>query len=371
MKRRWLLLLAMLLPLLPVAACAQAQSAGPDPLVIYSSVETRIFAPILEDFRRLHPEIPVRYENVDTSPQYRRFRAEFDAGEPTADILISSAMDLQIKLVNDGYSLPHSSENGAALPAWARWRNEAFGFTFEPVVMVFNRAAMQGREVPQSRAELIRQIRADPAFWRGRIGTYDILRSGAGYFLASQDARLSPDFSVLLDALGEAAVQVDTNTSKLLARIESGELVAGYNLLGLYTRTRPGDRAHFILMYPRDYTLVVSRIALIARNTPNPAEAHVFLDYLLSARAQRLMGAESGMPPVRQDLDGVFERLGVEESQVGVLRPVALGPGLLVYLDRLKREKLLENWSILVNRDRVLPSAAPTPRGAARATSVP
>ena len=318
-------------------------------LTLYSTLDTAVFEPLLVDFQRLHPGIGVRYENLDATPQYERFVREEKAGQHRADLLISTSMDLQVKLVNDGYAARHLSLSASALPHWARWRDEAFGFTFEPAVMVFNRAAMKGRPVPQSRAELIDQIRKDPAFWRGRIGTYDISKSSVGYLLASQDVRHSSEFGALVEAFGDVDLQVEEHTSTLLDRIESGELVAGYNLLGSYARTRPGSDRHFMLVYPRDHTLLLARTVVIAKNAPNPGLAHRFLDYLLSVRGQRVMAAECGLPPIRKELDGVYERLGVNESQIGVLRPISLGPGLLVYLDQQKRRQMLEAWRAILS----------------------
>ena len=40
------------------------------------------------------------------------FIAETDAGQPTADFVFSSAMDMQIKLANDGYAQPHHRSEG-------------------------------------------------------------------------------------------------------------------------------------------------------------------------------------------------------------------------------------------------------------------
>lgn len=317
-------------------------------LTLYSTLDTAVFEPLLVDFQRLHPGIGVRYENLDATPQYERFVREEKAGTHRADLLISTSMDLQVKLVNDGYAARHLSLSAGALPNWARWRDEAFGFTFEPAVMVFNRQAMQGRPIPQSRAELIDQIRKDPGFWRGRIGTYDISKSSVGYLLASQDVRQSNEFGALVEAFGDVDLQVEEHTATLLERIESGELVAGYNLLGSYARARKGSERNFLLVYPRDHTLVLARTVVISKNAPNPGLAHRFLDYLLSVRGQRVMAAECGLPPIRKELDGIYERLGVNESQIGVLRPIALGPGLLVYLDQQKRRQMLEAWRAIL-----------------------
>ncbi len=352
MKRRWWWL-ALCLAALPAWAKeypVRAQVEGT--LTLYSTLDTAVFEPLVVDFQRVHPGIGVRYENLDATPQYERFVREEKAGIHRADLLISTSMDLQVKLVNDGYAARHVSQSANALPAWARWRDEAFGFTFEPAVMVFNREAMKGRPVPQSRAELIDQIRRDPAFWRGRIGTYDISKSSVGYLLASQDVRHSSEFGALVEAFGDIDLQVEEHTATLLERIEAGELVAGYNLLGSYARARPGSERNFLLVYPRDHTLVVSRTVVVSKHAPNPELAHRFLDYLLSVRGQQVMAARCGLPPIRKELDGVYERLGVNESQIGVLRPISLGPGLLVYLDQEKRRQMFEVWRAILGGKR-------------------
>lgn len=323
-------------------------------LTVYSTTDTVIFAPVIEDFRQLYPEVTIRYELMDGQPLQRRFLGEARSNAVKADLLLSSAMDLQAKLVNAGYAAQHLSPNGAALPNWARWRNEAFGVTFEPAVMVFNTKVMAGRSIPRSRGALLADLRTDPAFWRGRVGTYDISRSSTGYLLASQDARLNSDFGMLMDALGDAQVVTTDNAAPLLDQIESGTLAMGYNVLGSYARRRIDQGAPLTIVYPQDYTLAVSRTALIPRGAPNPQAAHAFLDYLLSLRGQRVLSTKSRLSAIRPEIEADY-RLGLAESQIGLMRPVALGPGLLVYLDESKHRRMLESWSTAISHSRPPP----------------
>ncbi len=44
-----------------------------------------------------------------------------------------------VKLANDGCAAAHQSTDTARVPEHARWRDEVFGFTFEPAVIVYNR----------------------------------------------------------------------------------------------------------------------------------------------------------------------------------------------------------------------------------------
>ena len=89
---------------LPVSSFAQGwedqQSFG-EPnqaqLRILSSTDTSFFAPIIEDFLASTPDISVEYLVTGTADIDRLYRAAPDQ----FDVVISSAMDLQLKLVND------------------------------------------------------------------------------------------------------------------------------------------------------------------------------------------------------------------------------------------------------------------------------
>ncbi len=341
---------SLIIAILALAGCAE-RGAGGDKLaearhlVIYSTTDAAAFQPAIDDFRALNPAMDISYHELEAADLDRRFRNEEAAGGSEADLLLSSAMDLQVRLVNDGYGAPHRSANTAVLPGWARWRDEALGFTFEPVVMVFNRRLMKGREIPASRPQLLEAVRADPAFWRGRIGTYDAATSSVGYLVASQDARQSADFGAMAEAFRDARVVTAGTTSEILGRIEGGELAVGYNVLGSYARAHAERHPNLEIVYPADYTLAVARTAVIPKSAPHASAAHQFLDYLLSVRGQRTLTNKSRLSAVRPEFDGPYTRLGITETSVGPLRPIALGPGLLVYLDDQKRERLLALWA--------------------------
>ena len=89
--------------------------------------------------------------------------------------------------------------------------------------------------------------------------------------------------------------------------------------------------------YFEDYTLVVSRVAFIARTAPNPQGARLWLDHLLSAPGQDLLAA-GGLPAVRT---GAMK----SPPQGLAFRPVALGPGLLAHLDSSRRQAFLKRWN--------------------------
>lgn len=317
---------------------------GERELLIYGTTDPAVFQPTIDDFQSQFANITVVYVDLEATPLYERFLSEAKSNSPSADILLSSAMDLQVKLVNDGFALPHKSDNAQDVPRWANWRNEAFGVTFEPAVMVFNRDLMQGRAIPRSRQAFLKDLRDNGNFWAAKIGTYDVTSSGVGYLLASQDARNGDDFGALVEALRDSRYRKYNTTSEILDAIVEGEVVAGYNLLGSYANIHADNFPNIEIVYPEDYTLAVSRTVIIPKNAKNADVAHIFLEYLLSRRGQKVLTEQSRLTAVRPEVAETIGALVREGNGQGQLRPISLGPGLLVYLDEQKKARFAELW---------------------------
>src|SRR5205823_5974058 len=150
---------------------------------------------------------------------YDRVVSESAAGA-TADVLWSSAMDLQVKLVNDGYAARYDSPEARNLPSWAIWRNEAFGTTFEPVGFVYNKELVDASEVPTTRAELTKLLSAKAGKFKNRITAFDPEKSGLGYFLMTQDLDASPTtFWNVAQSLGAAGVFPGTGSGAQFERL--------------------------------------------------------------------------------------------------------------------------------------------------------
>ena len=123
-------------------------------VVIYSTTDTASAGPLLKDFQLLYPGISVEYNDMNSTEIYNRFISEKAAGAGSADVLWSSSMDLQIKLVNDGYAQSYASPEKPYLPDWAVWKNQAYGFTAEPIVFAYNKKLMPAADVPRSHDQL-------------------------------------------------------------------------------------------------------------------------------------------------------------------------------------------------------------------------
>ncbi|MGB1010743.1 MAG: ABC transporter substrate-binding protein [Thiolinea sp.] len=330
---------------------ASQTTANTEKLQIFSSTDEQAMRPLLTDFQELYPEVSIEYIELDSLPLFERFLNEAKVGT-TADILISSAMDLQIKLVNDGYAATHEIGTGLNwLPDWAQWRNQAFGFTYEPAVMIYNPGLLSPDAIPQSRFQLIDLLRKQQSDFQGKVGTYDITRSGFGYLLASQDAQQASTWGRLTESLSRAKAELYENTSSMLQAVQSGELLLAYNVLGSYAFTQAQNNPNLAVILPTDYTLVMSRIAFVPRQAANSKVGHWFLDYLLSERGQQLLADSSGLYPIHPDIKGLATYSGLQQSarERGPLKRIKLGPALLTYQDSLKKRHFLREWLDVMN----------------------
>ncbi|WP_248352551.1 ABC transporter substrate-binding protein [Anaeromyxobacter oryzae] len=313
-------------------------------VVVYSATDRSLVTPLLADFAELHPAITVEYHDIPAREIHGRALAEAAARRGVGDVLWSSAMDLQIQLANDGFAMAYESPETVNLPAWAVWRNEAFATTLEPIVFAYDAARLPAAEVPRSHADLVRLLDAEPPRWRGRVATYDPERSAFGYLLLTQDSRLDPGFEGTLRAYRRAGITLVETSGAMIDGVLSGRDLLAVNVNGSYVLGARRTAPRLALVYPSDYVLATSRIALIPRTAQHPNAAKVFLDYLLSARGQDVLANRCSLFSIRTDVEGEATAAALARTLGARLKPIHVGPSLLVHVDRLKQLEFLRRW---------------------------
>jgi ABC-type Fe3+ transport system substrate-binding protein len=316
-------------------------------LYILSATDTDAMADLLQTFQRQHPDITVVYRDFNTNVLHAEIQNNITNPDYDVDIVISSAMDLQVKLVNEGLAHAYDSPNSRYVPSWAQWRKELYGFTYEPVVIAYNRALLGRDLLPKSHAELASMIRDQESFFLGRIGTYDIASSGTGYLFASQDAIQGDQFFRLIESLGRAKAKTYTSTARILDGIESGDLILGYNLIGSYALERARNNPNLGISVIRDYTLVMFRTAFIHKNSKNIYAAQQFIDFLLAPHGQQLIAKTGRLIPIHAYTANQLQHI----KDKSPLLPIKLGVSLLTYQDSLKKHHFLKNWESSIHWD--------------------
>lgn len=303
---------------------------GTETLRILSTADIDVFEPIIMEFQHRNPMINIDYVVSSSAELMKAIYQE----QAAFDLAISSAMDLQTKLANDGFARNYSSEATSALPGWAKWRNQIFGFTQEPAVLVISEAAFTEIPVPSTREELIELLRDHPDQFKGRIGTYDVRTAGLGYLFATQDSRNTESFWRLTEVMGRLDTQLYCCSGGMITDIAEGRLALAYNVLGSYAVSRQLNTPGIRVIPLDDFLGVMLRTVLIPQKAENPAASGKMIDFLVTLGDRPELMAKTGLPPINAEM-----------LQVGTAaRPIRLGPGLLVFLDTMRRETFLRSW---------------------------
>ncbi|MBT8153793.1 ABC transporter substrate-binding protein [Epibacterium ulvae] len=298
-------------------------------LRVLSSTDTDYLAAMIDGFIAQNPDLAVEYLVTGTQNLNRVMRA--DPGR--FDLVISSAMDLQIKLVNDGFA---SALDDITSPEWTHWRNSLFGFTAEPAAIVLHKSVLANHPAPETRQDLIRLLRAEPDLFRNRVATYDIRTAGLGYLFAAQDARTSETYWRLSEVMGGLGTRLYCCSGTMIDAVARGDMLVAYNVLGSYAAAQAQDHPQIEVIVPADFATTMMRTVLVSRRSSKQDNARNFVAYMLEHF--------SNPPPLgTPQLPQLLSKEGQKNRQV-----IPLEPALMIYLDRLKRQAFTREWESAV-----------------------
>jgi ABC-type Fe3+ transport system substrate-binding protein len=311
---------------------------APTRLLVRGATDLEVLAPVLEAFVARRPGVRIDFEEWNTNQLNQLAEAACRGEIPAADLFISSAVDQQVKLVNDGCAQPHRSAATDALPAEENWRSEVFGITSEPTVIVYNRALVPPDEAPTSRFDLLDLLRPEGSRYAGRVATYDIEASGVGYLFAFQDSQQATTFGSLIEAFGRTGAIATCCSAEIIDGVARGRYLVAYNVIGSYALARAEENPDLAVIAPRDYTLVLHRAALIPKHAANPATAGELIDFLLSAEGREVLATRHLL------VEPGDAELPLPPGVLAAPRSIPLSPVIMVGLDQQKRAQFLELW---------------------------
>ncbi len=332
--------------LIALASIAPAQEAvrvfGPAEaeirLTLRTTTDIAIFAPTVEAFLERTPGLSITYEQWGSNDLYALTVSECSGDAPKADIVISSAVHQMVKLVNDNCAATWRSAETAALPPELRWRDEIWGVTREPAVMIYNRALVPPDEVPLTRFDLLDLLRPQDSAYAGKVATYDIEASGLGFLFAFVDAQEASTFGALMEAFARSGAVATCCSAEIIDGVIQGRYLVAYNVLGSYAQSVARDQPDLGIVTPRDYTLVLSRAAILPGAEARP-EAGAFVDFLLSGDGQITLAANNLLP-----LFGAASADEGPETSDSTLRLIDLTPSLLVASDKATKAWFVTRW---------------------------
>lgn len=312
-------------------------------VVIYSTTDTKAAGPLIQGFEATYPGIKVEYNDMNSTELYNRYISEQAAGGSSGDVVWSSSMDTALKLATD-YALEYKSPEQGQLPKWAVWKDKAYGTTYEPVVFIYNKRQMPAGEAPDSHAALAKLIASQTEKFSKKVTTYDIEKSGLGFMLSVQDAKADADYFKTLADVAKGGLAVQSSTGTMMERVSSGENLIGFNILGSYAEARAKTDPSLGIAYPKDYTLVLSRVSFISQEAKNSNAAKLWLDYVLSEKGQSILANQADIPSLRNDIEGNNDIAGMTKMLGNALKPIPVDETLLEYLQPKKRLDYIKQW---------------------------
>jgi iron(III) transport system substrate-binding protein len=295
-------------------------------LVIYSSTHESFARNVVDEFKSMYPEIAVRYVALTPAEIDTRIRQEA-ATSSGADIVWSSAMDLQMRAVREGLALSYKSPEALSLPKWATWRDQIFATTYEPIVLVYNRKFLQSSDVPTTHRQVRELLVSHPDKYCGKVATYAIPNDEVGAVPFQFDAKYDQQFWPLARAMGAIDVNTEASSASMIERVKTGRSLIAYNVAGADAIRRARRDPLIGVQFTLDYNLVLSRLMFISKAARHPNAARLWVDFLLSKRGQQQMQV-ADLFPIRDDVEGVDPGIALLRRASGVARPIALDEGL-------------------------------------------
>lgn len=281
--------------------------------------------PVFAGFVAVNSGFKVTYLQASSRSIDQAVRVGLDA---EIDLVMSSAVDLQVKLVNDGFAQMLDLRTEKA----THWRSQLVQIAVEPIVTLYHASVQSALESVKTRpglAELIRHS-SDQSL---RVIMYDPDASGVGYLLSQQDALQDGRFWSLIEGFQREDFSVSCCSGEMIDAVISGERQLAYNVIESYVLTRLENAPDLRVLRFEDYQLAVPRTAFIPVTANGAADAATLVRYVLSDDGQ------SGLSPaVRLSVLDQTPRAG------GPLKPIRLSPALIVHLDPVVRNDFFQNW---------------------------
>jgi iron(III) transport system substrate-binding protein len=283
-------------------------------LVVYGTLGVDAARPMLEKFRQAHPYISIGHYRSGSTAIYNRVVNEGRAGKHEVDIIELSAGPVS-DLIRGGFvDAYRSSELDAVRAEFIDPRHLWSAYHYLVVGLAYNKNLVKAGEVPKSYQDLLLPR------WRGRKMSLD------------KDA--GDVFGGLLDSWGEKeGIEYFRRLAKQEILIRSGYTLQAQLLAAGEVEIVPWSHSQRPLLMADsgaplsiaflEPVLSKAQVLLLARRSPHPHAAALFIDWALSEEGQAFVGIDIVRSPVRIGQKQKYMELGRPKTKV--ITPEFLG----------------------------------------------
>ncbi|WP_404293644.1 ABC transporter substrate-binding protein [Microvirga sp. RSM25] len=266
----------MVVALMPSFAQAQGLSGN---LVLYTSQPNTDAQQTIDAFKARHPGVNVTFVRDGTPKILAKLSAEFEAGQPQADVLLIADSVTMEGLKKEDRLLAHETADVSAYPAGT---HDAQKFWFATKLITTGIAYnTKASFKPTSWQDLTR-----PEV-KGQLVMPSPLTSGAALIHAATLTGSMNDGWKYYEALKENNAVAGGGNGDVLKQVAGGQKLYGVIVDYMPIREKAkGAPVEFV--FPKEGVSAVSEPVAILKSTKNPDAARAFVDFLLSKDGQDL-----------------------------------------------------------------------------------
>jgi iron(III) transport system substrate-binding protein len=284
-------------------------------MVIYSFTAVDQLTPLLGEFQKKYPSIKAEHYRANATGVFNKFTTEARAGQTLADVIDISAGETHT-LFQMGLIDPYLSPSREGIPKEFMDDKGYWTAHYHFVIALgFNTQYVKPAEAPKTYDELI-----NPK-WKGRfsLDPADQDLFGALLLYWGKDKALS--YFRNLAQLEPRMVSGHTQQANLVGagEVQMAPWLYGYRPLQLKDAGAPVEIRLF------EPVLSNPAYLLLAKNSPHPHAAALFIDWALSADGgMKFLAEKFGRTPTRTGLKERFPQLRVDRYLV--VKPEIVGP---------------------------------------------
>lgn len=265
-----------------------------------------------QDFTAAYPGIKVNVIRTTGQVAYARLSQDLRAGVAQCDVFSATDIGHLVTLKAEGKLMQFEPENASKQrePYLGLDKDGYYHTTSaNPTVMVYNTNLVKPEDAPTNWTDLY-----DPK-WNGQVAISHPGYSGStGSWAVLMKKLYGPEFFEKLEAqdplIGRSLIDPPTV-------VTAGERSIGISSLATVTRLKLSGNP-IEIVYPSDGAkLTLSGTGILA-NAPHPNAAKLFLNYLLSVRADALL-VSLGQQPLRPEVDPPEGIKALDEIALGEL----------------------------------------------------
>src|SRR5687767_9685231 len=275
---------------LAVAALASSAALAGD-VVLYSSNTVDAINAVTEEFNKKNPDIRITAVRGSTGAMMQRIKAE--AGAPKADIFWSGGF--AVLGLYEEFFVPYKSPEAAGIPATYRSPKDLWlGTNAHVMVIMVNKRALKGDPMPKTWSDL-----AHPR-WKDRLVVSDPEKTSSS--LATLWGIHESVGAAPLKGIAKNAT-ITSTASQVFDGVAKGEFAVGMTMEYAAQEYVAGGNKDIEVVYPSEGTYLAPEGMALVKNSPNPAEARKFYDFLASKAAQEMLVKTFYRRPMRDDVD--------------------------------------------------------------------